>query len=73
MSYIIDNIQKYISYEYTVKDEEFTLLPNRITCAVHTLNLIATIDTTNITEQKYRTISISTFGKINSFWNTLSR
>ncbi|KAE9522359.1 hypothetical protein AGLY_017237 [Aphis glycines] len=73
MSSIIDDIQKYISNEHIDDDEELILLPNHMTCSAHILNLIATIDTTNITEQKYRTISRSTFGKINAFWNILSR
>jgi len=44
-----------------------------MTCSAHTLNLVATTDTTKITDLNYKKISKSAFGKLSSFWNLLSR
>lgn len=44
-----------------------------MTCSAHTLNLVATTDTSKITDFKYKKISRSAFGKFSSFWNLLSR
>jgi len=48
-------------------------LPEHMTCTAHTLNLIATIDTSKISNSSYNKISTATFKKLNSFWNLLSR
>jgi len=48
-------------------------LPEHMTCTAHTLNLIATIDTSKISNSTYNKISTATFKKLNSFWNLLSR
>jgi len=48
-------------------------LPEHMTCTAHTLNLIATVDTSKISHSSYNKISTSTFKKLNSFWNLLSR
>lgn len=39
-------------------------LPNHITCSAHTLNLIASVDTTKIVDQAYNSISKNTFKKL---------
>lgn len=48
-------------------------LPEHMTCTAHTLNLIATVDTSKISNLSYNKISTVTFKKLNSFWNLLSR
>lgn len=53
--------------------EDDICLPNHLTCSAHTLNLIATSDVAKIVDPSYNTISKSVFGKLNSFWNLLSR
>jgi len=49
------------------------VLSNHMPCSAHTLNLVATTDTTKITDLTYKKISRSAFGKLSSFWNLLSR
>lgn len=53
--------------------EDDICLPNHLTCSAHTLNLIATSDVAKIEDPLYNTISKSVFGKLNLFWNLLSR
>ncbi|KAL4084273.1 hypothetical protein QTP88_028098 [Uroleucon formosanum] len=48
-------------------------LPQHLKCCAHTLNLIATIDITKITDTTYLQLSESTFKKLHSFWNLISR
>ncbi|KAL5245992.1 hypothetical protein ACI65C_013400 [Semiaphis heraclei] len=48
-------------------------LPEHMTCTAHTLNLIATVDISKISNLSYNKISTATFKKLNSFWNLLSR
>ena len=48
-------------------------LPEHMTCTAHTLNLIATVDTSKMSNLSYNKISTATFKKLNSFWNLLSR
>lgn len=56
------------------ENEDFDIiLSNHMTCSAHTLNLVATTDTTKIIDPAYKKISRSTFGKLSSFWNLLSR
>lgn len=54
-------------------DDVDIVLSNHMTCSAHTLNLVATTDTTKITDLNYKKISRSAFGKLSSFWNLLSR
>lgn len=44
-----------------------------MTCCAHTLNLIATTDISKILDKNYIKISRSTFSKLSTFWNLLSR
>ncbi|KAE9536198.1 hypothetical protein AGLY_007421 [Aphis glycines] len=48
-------------------------LPKRITCATHSLNLIATTDISEIEQDAYNKISKAVFKKLFSFWNLISR
>lgn len=48
-------------------------LPQHLKCCAHTLNLIATTDITKITDTTYLQLSESTFKKLHSFWNLISR
>jgi len=48
-------------------------LPLHITCCAHSLNLIATRDIFSIDDSKYNKMSESSFQKLQSFWNLLSR
>lgn len=56
-----------------VNDELNICLPEHMTCTAHTLNLIATADTSKIFDISYNKISKASFKKLNSFWNLLSR
>lgn len=53
-------------------DDSFCL-PNHLKCCAHTLNLIATVDIAKITDTNYLCVSKSTFKKLYSFWNLISR
>lgn len=44
-----------------------------MTCTAHTLNLVATIDTSKISNSSYNKISTATSKKLNYFCNLLSR
>ncbi|KAL5238145.1 hypothetical protein ACI65C_005555 [Semiaphis heraclei] len=48
-------------------------LPEHLTCAAHTLSLIATSDISKISDISYKKISKSVFEKLQSFWNIISR
>lgn len=48
-------------------------LPDQMTCCAHTLNLIAIVDISKIIDKTYIKISKSTFSKLSTFWNLLSR
>lgn len=48
-------------------------LPHHLKCCAHTLNLIATTDIAKITDTNYLRFSESTFKKLYSFWNLISR
>jgi len=48
-------------------------LSEHMTCTAHTLNLIATVDTSKMSNLSYNKTSIATLKKLNSFWNLLSR
>lgn len=48
-------------------------LPQHLKCCAHTLNLIATTDVAKITDPNYLHLSESTFKKLYSFWNLISR
>lgn len=55
-------------------DEDIDIvLSNHMPCSAHTLNLVATTDTTKIKDIFYKKISRSAFGKLSSFWNLVSR
>jgi len=43
-------------------------LPDHLTCAAHTLNLIVTTDVNRIVDQSYKQISKPVFEKLYSFW-----
>jgi len=60
--------------EYSEDNDDLDIiLSNHITCSAHTLNLVATIDTSKITNNKYKMLSRSAFGKMTAFWNLVSR
>jgi len=60
--------------EYSEDNDDLDIiLSNHITCSAHTLNLVATIDTSKITNNQYKMISRSAFGKLTAFWNLVSR
>jgi len=48
-------------------------LPRHITCAAHSLNLIATTDISKIEQDAYNKISKAVFKKLFSFWNLCSK
>lgn len=54
-------------------NESNIFLPDQMTCCSHTLNLIATVDFSKIIDKTYIKISKSTFSKLSTFWNLLSR
>lgn len=54
-------------------DPNSIFLPRHITCAAHSLNLIATTDISKIEQDAYNKISKAVFKKLFSFWNLCSR
>jgi len=68
---VVDLSSLILNYEETITNT--ISLPSHITCSAHTLNLIASVDTAKIVDQAYISISKSTFKKLSSFWNLLSR
>lgn len=54
-------------------DSNSISLPKHITCATHSLNLIATTDISKIEHDAYNKISKAVFKKLFSFWNLISR
>lgn len=64
-----------------LKQEQLNLLdtdhsfyfPQHLKCCAHTLNLIATTDIAKIIDTNYLHLSESTFKKLYSFWNLISR
>jgi len=48
-------------------------LPQHLKCCAHTLNLIVTTDIAKITDTNYLQLSESTFKKLHSCWNLISR
>jgi len=72
---VSDILSNYEDIENGSNDNEDVdiVLSNHMTCSAHTLNLVATTDTTKITDLNYKKISRSAFGKLSSFWNLLSR
>ena len=55
------------------KDNDKMCLPQNMRCCAHTLSLIATCDVSKITDANYVKVSKSTFNKLSSFWNLVSR
>lgn len=68
---VVDLSSLILNYKETITNT--ISLPSHITCSAHTLNLIASVDTAKIVDQAYNSISKSTFKKLSSFWNLLSR
>jgi len=44
-----------------------------MSCKAHTLNLIATTHFSKISDENYNNLSKTTFGKLQAFWNLVSR
>lgn len=55
------------------QDPNYISLPRHITCAAHSLNVIATTDITKIEQDAFNKISKAVFKKLFSFWNLCSR
>lgn len=72
MSDILSNFED-IDNENNEYEDIDIVLSNHMTCSAHILNLVATTDTSKITDLKYKKISRSAFGKLSSFWNLLSK
>ena len=68
---VVDLSSLILNYKETITNT--ISLPSHIKCSAHTLNLIASVDTAKIVDQAYNSISKSTFKKLSSFWNLLSR
>lgn len=66
------NLNALLSTPTKLDNDQFSLLPH-ITCCAHSLNLIATHEISRIIDVKYNKLSESTFKKLSSFWNLLSR
>ncbi|XP_050065319.1 uncharacterized protein LOC126554273 [Aphis gossypii] len=70
---VVINVSDILSsYEDTDKgnndnEDSDIVLSNPMTCSAHTLNLVATTDTTKIIDLNYKKISRSAFGKLTSF------
>lgn len=74
---IMDVEELFINLEQEQPDLHDTdhsfYLPQHLKCCAHTLNLIATTDIAKITDTNYLQLSESTFKKLHSFWNLISR